>query len=190
MPPSHIGRRLAPALALIALSALVGCGGRSTTTVTGKVTVKGKDPLPGGNITFILESDPSVVGGGVIKSDGTFEVLNAPVGVCKVVIDNTNLNASAKSSGMPGAGPGSMPGMMGAPKPPAAAGAGAPPKAAQERMGGPPKGADVPGEMGAEKDNGVKKYVKIDPTYTKPESTSLRHTVAAGENKGVSFDVK
>ena len=190
MPHTHAGRRLALALVLLPLAALVGCGGRPTATVTGKVTVTGKDPLPGGTITFYLESDPNVAGGGLIKSDGTFEVLNAPVGACKVVIDNTNLDTSSKGAGMPGAGPGSMPGMTGAPRPPAGAGTGGPPKGTQDRMGGPPKGADVAGEMNADKDAGAKKYVKIDPANTKVESTTLRHTVNGGDNKGVAFDVK
>lgn len=188
-------RRTSVLLFLPLAVAAVGCGGKHpVATVSGKVTVAGKNPLPGGNITFHLASDTSLVAGAVIKSDGTFEVVDVPVGECKVVIDNTNLDLSKKSAGMPGmgGGPPGMPGMGGGMPGMGKGGApglGAPPNV-KDKMGGAPKGTDVETGMNADKDAGAKKYVKIDPAVTKVESTTLRHTVVAGDNKGVTFDVK
>jgi hypothetical protein len=170
------------ALALLPLAA-VGCGRPPTATVSGKVTVKGKDPLPGGTITFQLASDPTQAAGGVIKSDGTYTVTGAPVGECKVVIDNSNLDlskntgTSTPTGGAPGMGP---PGA-------GSTGGGGPPADARNRMNGPPKGV---GDETDDKDAGTKKYVKIDPSFSKAESTPLKHTVVMGDNKDVNFDVK
>ena len=166
-------------LAVVAL----GCGGgkHPAASVSGKVTVAGKTPLPGENITFALVADPTLVSETVIKSDGTFEAADVPVGECKVVIDNTNLDLSKKAATMPG-----MPGMPGKGPP----GAGGPPPNVKGKMGDAPKGADVDPTMNADKDAGAKKYVKIDPAFTKMESTTLRHTVVAGDSKNVNFDVK
>jgi hypothetical protein len=148
------------ALALLPLLA-TGCGRPPTGTVSGKVTVKGKDPLPGGSIVFYSVADPKLMAGGVINADGTYSVNGVPVGECKVVIDNSNLDSSGKSGAQAGT-PGGPPEPLGRPV--------TPPKSLTE--------------------GGVKKYVKIDPSFTKLESTPLKHTVTTGDNKDVNFDVK
>jgi hypothetical protein len=170
---------------------LAGCGGKHPiTSVTGKVTVGGTNPLPGGNITFYLSSDPTQVGGSIIKSDGTFEVVNAPVGECKVVVDNTNLSSSRSADKMMGGGMTPMGGGMGPgagaqPQPPSG------PSAQQkEKMQSASKSTELDPAMAAGQDTGNRKYVKIDPAYTKVETTTLRHTVNMGENKDILIDVK
>src|SRR5579883_1091389 len=184
-------RRLSVLLfGVLALTA-AGCGGkREVTTVSGKVTVAGKNPLPGGNITFYLISDPNQAGGSVINSDGTFEVVNAPVGECKVVVDNTNLDTS-KPVMMMGGGMAKANANMGAP---GMASKAAPPgqsASSKEKMKqASAKAAELAPEMSAAKDTGTKKYVPIDPAFTKVETTTLRYTVNKGGDSNVTFDVK
>lgn len=145
------------ALALLPM-VLAGCGRPPTATVSGKVTVKGKDPLPGGSIGFHLASDPTQMAGGLINPDGTFQVTGVPVGECKVVISNNNLNPAGKAGAPAGGGLGDQP-----PSKPIT----------------PPKG-----------ETQLPKYVKIEATFAKAESTPLKHTVNMGDNKDVNFDVK
>lgn len=170
----------------VLVAALAGCGGDKRASVSGKVTVGGK-PLTGGNITFILVSDPNRTTSGLIKPDGSYEVSDAPVGECKVVIDNSHLDPDAiKKGGMGGPGTPAMgPPMKG---PAAATGGGGPKEADKAKMGGPAKGADAPSEMGKSETTG-QKYVKIDPAHTKPDSTSLRFTVERGSNTK-DFEIK
>jgi hypothetical protein len=108
--------------------AMVGCGpsGPATTTVSGKVTVGG-EPLPGGSIQFVSTKDSNLIGGGQIKGDGTYEVPDAPVGECKVVIDNSHLRTSGRTSNKMG-----------------------------EKMNTAPAGLDIPGSMGAGTDTSYK----------------------------------
>jgi hypothetical protein len=102
---------------LIAALTALGCGGGDKrVALSGKVTVGGKGPLTGGNIRFVSTADPNRVGGGLIKADGTYEVTDAPVGACKVVIDNTHLDPNAvKAVNLPGMGGPGMKGVPGAP---------------------------------------------------------------------------
>ncbi len=51
------------------------------------------------------------------------------------------------------------------------------------------KAAELAPDM-APKDTGTKKYVKIDPGFTKAETTSLRYKVTSGDNINVTFDVR
>lgn len=169
-----------------------GCSSKpATAIVKGKVTVGGKSPLTGGSITFELASDPKLVGSGVIKADGSYEVTEAPVGECRVRIDNQNLNPGARNNNLPGAGMGpgmGMPGMKGAVgKGP---GFGKSKDVGKAGAGGPPKGLEVGGEMNAEGSSSAgAKYMKIDPSYGTEQST-LKATVKKGTNEGVDFDVK
>jgi hypothetical protein len=176
------------------LIAFVGCGKTDKRApVSGKVTVVGKAALTGGNIQFISASDPNRIGAGLIKADGTYEVFDAPVGECKVVIDNTHLDSSAKKSNAPGmaTGPGGgMPGggMKGMP------GGGAPQSAPKEadkaKMAGGPKGAEVANEMNQGKtEHAAEKFLKIDGAYSKPETTSLKADIKNGANT-LDFEVK
>ena len=141
------------ATALLALLTAVGCGASDKrAAVAGKVTVGGKGPLTGGNIRFVSVADPNKVGGGQIKPDGTFEVSDAPVGECKVVIDNTHLDPSlSKAAAMPGVpAPGGMgSGMKGAPA--GVPSVGGVKKEDKAKMADAPKGAEVSAEMSAGK---------------------------------------
>ena len=186
-------RALGVVLLATGLLALAGCGGGKVgrASVSGKVTVAGKGPLTGGSITFVLISNENEVGGGNIKSDGTYEAVDVPVGECKVIVSNAHLNLSKSGmgggmpgGGMTGAGPGTGKGMTGMGGPPA----GGPQTA--DKMGNAPKGAEVDGKMGEGKDTGTPKYMKIDPTYEDAGTTTLRHTVNRGENPNSNFDVK
>lgn len=109
----------------VALTNLVGCGDATppTTEVKGKVTVTGKGPLTGGAIVFTLVSNPQVTGGGQIAPDGTYTVPLAPVGECKVTIDNSHLRVGGKVMSSAGqkmntapAGLATPPGAMAPPK--------------------------------------------------------------------------
>lgn len=74
-------RQAASGVVLVALLALVGCGGEPM--VSGTVTVDGK-PLPEGSITFIPVDGKAPTAGSSIK-DGQYSV-KAPVGPMKVSI--------------------------------------------------------------------------------------------------------
>jgi hypothetical protein len=191
---------------LVAAAAVAGCGDKDARApVSGKVTVAGKGPLAGGSIRFVSAADPNRSSSGQIKSDGTYMVPDAPVGECKVVIDNSHLdpNGSKGSAppgamgkgggmkGMPGAGPGAG-GMPGAGGSPSAGPAGAPKADDKAKMGSAPKGAgaEVPNEMNdGRAEHSAEKFVKIDGAFTKPETTTLTFTVVKGENTK-DFDVK
>ncbi|MSR31400.1 MAG: carboxypeptidase regulatory-like domain-containing protein [Gemmataceae bacterium] len=154
-------------LALGLFLGLLGCGGGGgvgpRSTVKGKVTVGGKGPLTGGTIQFIPANGS--YGAGVISDDGSYTVTDAPVGECKVVVDNSNL--AGPSGGAPGV-------KMGKGKD-------------NSKMGAAPKGAIIPGEMGGAKT--ASKYMKIDASFSKAETTSLKATLTRGANS-VDFDVK
>ena len=180
-------RHLVRAVAVVALCWFAaGCGGGDRrASVSGKVTVAGKGPLTGGNIRFVSAADPNKTGGGQIKPDGSFEVSDAPVGACKVVIDNTHLDPSqSKAAAMPGV---PMQGMKGMPGGPAVGGGGAK-KEDKAKMGEAPKGADVPAEMGKAESSG-QKFVRIEVGFSKPDTTALTFEVQPGTNTK-DFEVK
>ncbi len=188
-------RVLGVALLATGLVALAGCGGKvARASVSGKVTVNGKGPLTGGTITFVLISNENEVGGGNIKSDGTYEAVDVPVGECKVIVSNAHLNPSKSGmgGGMPGGGmtgggmPGGGKGMPGMGGPPAGGGG----AKTADKMANAPKGAEIDGKMGDSKDTGTPKYMKIDPAYEAAGTTTLRHTVNKGENPNANFDLK
>jgi hypothetical protein len=177
---------------LLALITSAGCGSSDRrATVKGKVTVAGKGPLSGGMIQFISVADPAKSGSGVILADGSYSVGDAPVGECKILIDNSHLNPSSKG-GMPmgptggmgmGPGPGSM--VKGA-----GGGGGPPVNKEKGRMNAPPKGADISSEMDADR-AGLQnqKWIKLDGTAAKAATTPLTYTVEPqGGTK--DFDVK
>jgi hypothetical protein len=66
----------------VALTALPGCK-KPRATVHGTVSF-GNQKLTGGTVSFF--GGPSVVGTGTIKSDGTYTVLDAPVGETTVTV--------------------------------------------------------------------------------------------------------
>jgi hypothetical protein len=169
-------KKLGLSILLVAVLLTSGCGGNSRTTIKGKVTVAGKGPLTGGNITFVLASNQAVNGGGVINADGSYEVVTAPLGECKVLIDNSHLNTAAKNKGMP-----MVPGT------PGTGGVSKAPKDTESKMTTPPKGLkDAPPGVGAGKLN----YMKIDDQFSKFESTPLKSTVGSGSATPADFEVK
>lgn len=98
-------RRMAGAAGLVALAlAISGCGGNTTSDVTGTVTVDGKAPPEGSSITFIPADGKSAGGGAPIES-GKYTVSKVPVGATKVRITVPKF-ASGKPAA-PRAGPGS-----------------------------------------------------------------------------------
>jgi hypothetical protein len=155
-------------LALL-LVVIVGCGGKAARTgVKGKVTVNGKVPLTGGSIQFILVSNPNEVGSGQIDGKGEYEVATAPIGECKVVIDNTHLERKSKN----------MPGM----------GTGGANQDTSKKMSTPPKGIDTAKGEGGQAS--ALKHVKIDGSYTKADTTPLKSTVSRDKASPADFDLK
>jgi hypothetical protein len=146
---------------LFAVPWLAGCTPAPTTgQVSGKVSVAGKGPLTGGTIIFVSAADAKRAGTGTIKPDGTYDVPNAPLGECKVTVDNLSLKGTAAM--------------------------GAPPPSVSGQTGAVPKGLEIPTGMGA---MGKGTYIPIDPTFAKPESTSLKASVNKGTNTA-DFEVK
>lgn len=157
-----------------AILCLSGCGGGgyAGTPVKGKVTIAGKGPLPGGLIQFVSLANPDAISGGQIRPDGSFDVSDAPLGECKVVIDNSHLNPSKGSAAVKGPGMGMRKG----------------PAGAASKMGAAPKGsADLapPSSGGNPADS---KYARIDESYQSASTTPLRHTVKPGDS--IDFEVK
>jgi hypothetical protein len=76
---------------LVLLLGVFGCGSNNKSqltgaSVTGVVRYQGK-PVTGGVIQFWSDNkDGNQSSQGSINGDGTFQVLNAPLGVCKVVV--------------------------------------------------------------------------------------------------------
>lgn len=149
--------RLLIASLFLGLGLMAGCGGSSGSAkakVTGKVTVAGKGPLTGGNIRFVLASDTSKGSGGIIKADGSYEVVDAPVGECKVTIDNEHLKVGGSTGGD------------------------------GKKVITAPKGVDIPGG-----DVTANRYMKIESSFTKADTTSLTFTVPSGGGSK-DFEVK
>jgi hypothetical protein len=169
---------------LATLFVISGCGGNQRAAVSGKVTIAGKGHLPGGIIHFISTADPGKVGGGMIKPDGTYVVHDAPVGECKVVIDNSDLDSHAKH----GASPPPTSGKKGTsvPLPPPSTGG----PADKAILFAPPKGPEIQDETNKGKsDLEGMKYAKIEANYATAEKTPLRATVKSGSNS-IDFEVK
>lgn len=186
-------RGLAP---LVLLFVAVGCSRDGRVQVKGTITVAGKGPLPGGTIQFVSVADPTRIGTGQIRHDGTYEVPDAPVGECKVVIDNAHLDtASGMKSNPTGMKAGPPMGMKGAPGMPSGPPGGGPmgkgpPADATKKMSGPPKEAEIPGDMSAtQEDSKARKYVKLDSSYTKTETTPLKADVKTNSTT-FDFEVK
>lgn len=174
---------------LLAVALLIGCGGKDPrASVTGKVTVAGKGPLPGGGITFVSAADGERRGSGLISADGTYRVADAPVGECKVLIDNSNLDPAAQKGGMDLPGAGAAPAMKGAPGGAGGGGKSGPTPETKAKMGAAPKDAAVGADMGKSETAGSK-YLKISPEFSKSESTKLTATVVSGPNE-FNFEVK
>lgn len=167
------------ALLISMIVAIAGCSSDRRAPVTGKITVEGKGPLPGGSIRFVSVSNPDRFGSGIIHSDGTYKVADAPVGECKVVIDNSHLDKSARKktgAGMPIMAP--IPGKKGPMMPSNEQ----PKELAAKTEGGPPKGTDLPSNMPSKSEIGDQQFLRIDPGFASPDSTSLKASVKKGTN--------
>ncbi|MCE9562667.1 MAG: hypothetical protein K8U57_11530 [Planctomycetes bacterium] len=85
--------RTSPTILLTALTIICfGCEKKKeadpTATVSGKVTLPGGKPLPGGRILFQAAAAANKLSAGDIKADGTYEAVGVPQGECKVSIEN------------------------------------------------------------------------------------------------------
>jgi len=96
--------------ALVALVLIAGCSNKPA-TVSGKVTLAGKGPLTGGNITFTPTAAPDKARTVSIQGDGTYKALDLPRGECKVSIETASLKglgggaaATESMAGMGGGG--------------------------------------------------------------------------------------
>jgi hypothetical protein len=83
-------RRL-PIVALAALLAATGCTSR--TTVTGKVTFKGK-PVTWGTVTVIASDDIQYAG--QINPDGTYSIAGVPTGPAKFAVSSPNPDGTSR----------------------------------------------------------------------------------------------
>jgi hypothetical protein len=151
----------------MAVLALSSCSGKAK--VSGQITFNGK-PLPAGRITFVgangKASDP------VDIINGTYEVLNAPIGECKIKVETAYLlnmmGPMSGISGMPGGGMG-MPDMSKFGN-----------KMPEDKKGDMAK--NVTAEMIDMKDK-LGEYVVIIPNeYANPEKTTLTFHVKSGTN--------
>jgi hypothetical protein len=144
---------------------LSGCG-QSTGNVSGKVTYKGA-PLRGGTVGFVDSSGRTM--GAAMEEDGTFKIKNLPTGEYIVTVETNSVKPPQSSEAAP---------------PALKKGMGAPPKDAQLPDGY--KGSN-PAEAAAA--NAAKHYILIPGSYSKKETSNLKHTVVAGDQTA-DFDVK
>jgi hypothetical protein len=119
---------------------LAGCQGKvpDRATVSGRVLYQGK-PVTQGIVIFHSKLVPTKQDQAQIKKDGTYEMTNAPLGVCKVVIQvNPAKDPAADKAGDK-------------------AGDKAPDAPPSDKAAGPPPQDVVPAELGA-------RYASIDTT--------------------------
>lgn len=158
--------RAAATTFVFSLLAVVGCGGDPRAIVSGKVTVAGKGPLTGGTITFQATDNDKRVGLGTIDPDGSYRVIGAPIGDCKVVIDNSDMKPD---------------------DPKTVIGGGAAKEQPKAAKGDPKAKAVPPGEGGSllpPNTEGSRKYMKLDPS-----PTTFTFRVESGTNTK-DFEVK
>jgi hypothetical protein len=176
----------------VVLAALTAAGCGRTGKVSGTVTFQGK-PLPGGKIIFYSEEGrPS--GTGFIE-DGRYEVADAPVGPCKIVVSTSILLTmgappAAMAQQPPPADRGGMPlmppvGVGGAPPmPPGADGHPMSRRDREEfekhRREGDPKG------MNEVQAKAKERYVEIPDIFETEKTTTLRTEVRGGPQ---TFDI-
>jgi hypothetical protein len=150
--------RLLPACAFFLL-AVTGCG--KSASVKGKITFDGKD-IPEGEIIFIGPGDKRATGG--IKN-GEYEVKNAPIGECTVLVDTSKAKMRAMG------GPGQLPPGMD-PNSPAG-------KKMLEQMKKEMSGKDVD----------KVEYMPIPDDFNDPKKSKLTFTVEKGSNEK-DFDLE
>ena len=87
------------AFSLLAL-ATAGCG-KSTGSVSGKVTYQGK-ALPGGYVNFLSQGEKQVTKSSSIQSDGSYAVSGLPVGPAKISVQGLKARRLASLPGQGG----------------------------------------------------------------------------------------
>jgi hypothetical protein len=93
-------------IALVVVSAFVGCGKKSQqpdshfTQTSGIVTFDGK-PLPGGSVTIISAKDSLYRGMAAIGDNGIFRIRNAPVGDVLIAVDTVAMQRFAPNRYVP-----------------------------------------------------------------------------------------
>lgn len=80
------------AIVVVSLVGLSGCGGRPTSTFTGRVTFRGQ-PVTSGVIYFLGPAPKMQMGMGTIRDDGTYVATDVPVGEVRVSLQAPNLPA-------------------------------------------------------------------------------------------------
>jgi hypothetical protein len=163
------------AFAIIAMGVFTssGCGPgiKDRGVVRGKVTV-GSKALNMGTVQFITSDNRSGVA--TIKEDGSYEMLDAPQGECKILVMVGSGGGRMSPEGM-------AMGMKGAPGAPKA-----PPMSGKRPAGPKPPPGGLGGGDGMQMVEppappDLSKAVKIPEKYSKLESTDLTYTVVKGE---------
>lgn len=143
-------------LGLFAALALVLAAGCRTSPnpakVSGKVTYKGQ-PVKGGDIVF--HSDQGTYRG-TLGQDGSYEIVDLPVGEMKVTVDTEFLNPDKKATTY-GGGRGD--------------------KMTNERLAA----ERAAGRGPASRDEQLARYTKIPPKYSNVASTDLKTTLEKGK---------
>lgn len=85
-------------LGLLLLPLAIGCGGQAKGTVSGKVTYQGR-PLSSGIVSFVPESGAPHYAD--IQSDGSYRMVNAPVGPVKIGVQSKPKQSASPSARMP-----------------------------------------------------------------------------------------
>jgi hypothetical protein len=85
-------------LVLLLLPLAIGCGGQAKGTVSGKVTYQGK-PLSSGIVSFVSEAGAPHYAD--IESDGSYRMVNAPVGPVRIGVQSKPKQSASPSPRMP-----------------------------------------------------------------------------------------
>lgn len=96
------GVRSCPAVALLAVLLIVGCGG-GPASVAGKVTSGGK-PVVRGSVVFLTAANQAV--SAEIQPDGSYQISEMPAGPVKVAVSSPEQPGASNEKGgrvMPGA---------------------------------------------------------------------------------------
>ncbi|HSQ56619.1 MAG TPA: hypothetical protein VLM40_12825 [Gemmata sp.] len=171
--PSRRGTFLAALTLLCTTLLLAGCG-KSSGSVSGKVSYQGK-ALKGGSVSFVSE-DGGRSFAGPIKEDGTYTIPDLLSGEYKVCVETSSLN------------------MRGGQKGPKYAGSSGG-KAAIPTDKGPPPGAPIPegytpsNPAAAKADAVQKRFIPIPDKYAKPDTTDITYSFKGG-NETYNIDLK
>ena len=183
-----LGRRLVVGVFLSAVLVIgAGCGGadyKSRGTVTGKVSVNGKN-LTVGSVMFINKE--GVTGSASIDPSGNYTMPDAPVGECQVTVSVPKLpmdpNVKGRLTGK-GSGPKMPPPLRDPNKAPKEE-----PKveAKDAKESGDPAAPNMPSVSGSVV---PKTVVQIDDKYSKAESSGLTFKVEKNQSHTFNIELK